>query len=387
ELPNNQVQLQREISQYMKLIRVQNTDEETKMRLIKRLCDLRVKQSELSDENDELSRVCGHLFRRDDERETLCSVCFRKPRFIPLPPLLRRTLNQCVVACSYCDFFAHQSCLKNKKRVIQCPKGLFTDAEAEGCPQNKYNPLLILKICPETGLASQDFKCFDCNESIQINNALKCDYNGKYYCENCHSSNMSVIPARVIHNWDFEQRLISNKSMFLLNYIKSKPVLFDILELNSMLYGLVEELCHIKRIRQELCLMVKYIKICKQPSKPKLSVATHLFDEEKINCYSLNELTNVRELQIQLLKLHQTLLVHITKDCESCKGKGFYCELCRDRQDLLFPFSSNIANCQKCSAVYHKNCYHRKSKCCPRCKRLCEKESQINGEESLNVAD
>ena len=30
-----------------------------------------------------------------------------------------------------------------------------------------------------------------------------CDYTGQYFCEECHWNDLVVIPARVVHNWDF----------------------------------------------------------------------------------------------------------------------------------------------------------------------------------------
>ena len=33
--------------------------------------------------------------------------------------------------------------------------------------------------------------------------ARVCDYTGQFYCSNCHWNEDVVIPARVIHNWDF----------------------------------------------------------------------------------------------------------------------------------------------------------------------------------------
>ena len=31
-----------------------------------------------------------------------------------------------------------------------------------------------------------------------------CDYSGNYFCELCHWNDPMLIPARVLHNWDFE---------------------------------------------------------------------------------------------------------------------------------------------------------------------------------------
>ena len=66
-----------------------------------------------------------------------------------------------------------------------------------------------------------------------------------------------MIPARVVHNWDFTPRPVSRSSLQIINYIKLKPVLFNITELNSMLYGLVDELTQIKVLFAINCLKQK----------------------------------------------------------------------------------------------------------------------------------
>lgn len=38
--------------------------------------------------------------------------------------------------------------------------------------------------------------------------ARQCDYTGLYYCSSCHWNDQAVIPARVIHSWDFEARKV-----------------------------------------------------------------------------------------------------------------------------------------------------------------------------------
>lgn len=40
------------------------------------------------------------------------------------------------------------------------------------------------------------------------NEARQCDYTGQYYCNHCHWNDLAVIPARVVHNWDFEPRKV-----------------------------------------------------------------------------------------------------------------------------------------------------------------------------------
>lgn len=109
--------------------------------------------------------------------------------------------------------------------------------------------MVILKICPEVGLSAQKFQCADCK--TQILNAISriCDYDGRYYCERCHwGEDQAIIPARVIHNWDFNPRQVSRQNLQIISYIRNQSILFNISELNSMLYGLVEELVNLKVI-------------------------------------------------------------------------------------------------------------------------------------------
>ena len=125
--------------------------------------------------------------------------------------------------------------------------------------QTSYEAVL-LKICPEIGLAKQNFKCNECNSNIVLASSNICDYDGKYYCTNkCHTSDTSVIPARIIHNWDFTPRFVSKRSLLLINFIRSRPILFNVLQLNSMLYGFVDELPALKvRIYRNFSLEPQY---------------------------------------------------------------------------------------------------------------------------------
>ena len=75
----------------------------------------------------------------------------------------------------------------------------------------------ILDICPEVGLTSQQFRCARCNQAFNASStntstaaARLCDYSGRYYCPSCHHNSLAVIPARVVHNWDFAPRKVGH---------------------------------------------------------------------------------------------------------------------------------------------------------------------------------
>lgn len=66
--------------------------------------------------------------------------------------------------------------------------------------------------------------------------------------------------------------------------------------------------------------MVKYIRLCRQPNKPRLSVVpSYLISEEESNggnAFSLSDLIFLDSMKKQLIELHGQLLTHITTECE-----------------------------------------------------------------------
>jgi hypothetical protein len=67
--------------------------------------------------------------------------------------------------------------------------------------------------------------------------------------------------------------------------------------------------------------MADYIRVCRQPSKPRLSVPSYLISEEESsggNAFSLNDLIHLTQLKKQLIDLHAQLMAHVTVDCQVC---------------------------------------------------------------------
>lgn len=75
--------------------------------------------------------------------------------------------------------------------------------------------------------------------------ARLCDYNGKFYCPLHHWNYTAIIPARVICNWEFEKKCVSQASFQLLNYMyKSK--IYDLEKHNPKLFMYLDSLSQIK---------------------------------------------------------------------------------------------------------------------------------------------
>lgn len=200
----------------------------------------------------------------------------------------------------------------------------------------------------------------------------RCDYTGLYYCSACHWGSSAVIPARIIHNWDFVPQPVCQASLQLLRITSNRP-LINFEKLNPKLFNIVHELSLVRRLRYELNGMRKYILVCRTAHQDHLLwkkvEVPHLIETPDL--YSLQDLldTYSAELPSKLHSLVATFSKHIKEDCEVCHGRGHICEICSN-DEVLFPFDSSAAICDKCNAVLHKHCLQVKNNKCPKCERL-----------------
>ena len=70
-------------------------------------------------------------------------------------------------------------------------------------------------------LSNQRWMCAGCGMKVEQRYSRSfrwCHYLGKYFCTGCHSNSTNVIPARIIHQWDFKKYPVSN---FALEILKS----------------------------------------------------------------------------------------------------------------------------------------------------------------------
>ncbi|XP_068117090.1 differentially expressed in FDCP 8 homolog isoform X2 [Hyperolius riggenbachi] len=285
-----------------------------------RLIHLRLKLQELKDPHEEEPNtriILEHRFSKEKSK-SVKQMCDKCSTFI-------WGLIQTWYTCTGCYYRCHSKCLNliNKSCV-----------SSKVSHQAEYE----LNICPEAGLDSQDYRCAECRTPISLRGipteARQCDYTGQYYCSSCHWNDLAVVPARVIHNWDFEPR---------------------------------------KKLRQDILLMKPYFITCKEAMEARLLLQLqdrqHFVENDDM--YSLQDLLDISSgrLGCSLTDIRTMFAKHIKLDCERCQAKGFVCELCKEG-DILFPFDSHTSVCQECAAVYHRDCYYDNSTSCPRCFRL-----------------
>jgi run domain Beclin-1 interacting cysteine-rich containing protein len=111
--------------------------------------------------------------------------------------------------------------------------------------------------------------CGVINSCLNISAYMKrlryCEYLGKFFCQCCHSNTMFFIPGRILRKWDFSKYTVSNFSKDVLTKMYDDP-LFNISDINLLLYRKVRALEMIRECRIQLYHIYLFIKTCRMAS-------------------------------------------------------------------------------------------------------------------------
>ncbi|XP_030027722.1 pleckstrin homology domain-containing family M member 1 [Manduca sexta] len=224
----------------------------------------------------------------------------------------------------------------------------------------------------EQGLDYQNYQCKGCQDLLgsTISKAKVCAYTGEYFCSNCMDPNVFIIPARVIHNWDFKRYPVSKKSALFLLEFQHHPWI-DMKKLNPKIYCGVSDMAHLQELRVQLNFLRAYIFTCREPVIEELQkrVWPREYLYEHLHLYTISDLAQIPNgsLVLQLEKVVLFAKSHVL-DCWLCSQKGFICEVCRDPK-ILYPFeTATTYRCDDCSSVFHAQCLNANIPC-PKCRR------------------
>uniref|UniRef100_A0A9J8A5G7 Pleckstrin homology domain containing, family M (with RUN domain) member 1 n=1 Tax=Cyprinus carpio carpio TaxID=630221 RepID=A0A9J8A5G7_CYPCA len=225
----------------------------------------------------------------------------------------------------------------------------------------------------ERGLDAQNYKCAGCPRQIgmSLGRARLCAFSGQYYCESCHQGDTTIIPSRMLHNWDLTAREVSKQAFKLLTQIEHEPLLhLDVL--NPDLFDHTDIMERVQSLRLRLRFLGDYILICRssisKQIQPRLQQRTFLLDNSDL--YSVLDLQQIADghYESYLQSLIQFGSKHV-HSCDLCTQRGFICQICNS-DNIIFPFQfDSTIRCEVCKTVFHSSC---KAKCpvCPRCVRI-----------------
>ncbi|CAD0195395.1 unnamed protein product [Chrysodeixis includens] len=183
----------------------------------------------------------------------------------------------------------------------------------------------------EQGLDHQNYQCKGCQDLLgsTISKAKVCAYTGEYYCSNCMDPNVFIIPARVIHNWDFKRYPVSKKSALFLLEFQHHPWI-DMKKLNPKIYNGVSDMAQLQELRIQLNFLRAYIFTCREPVIEELQKRVwpreYLYDH--VHLYTISDLAQIPNgsLALQLEKVVNFAKTHVL-ECWLCSQKGFICEV------------------------------------------------------------
>ncbi|PAV60848.1 hypothetical protein WR25_02268 [Diploscapter pachys] len=343
-------------------LKSESLDEDIKRQYVDKLVALQLEKQKI-EECTETGKVVviekGHEFalqRSRGRHNPYCEVCMHT--------IWR--LVQSWRRCEVCGFRAHDKCCQSVSQI--CPGVVVSKPDFE----------LVTAFPTESTLLDQDFKCAECYSDIGYGSSSEsrlCSYTGQLYCKNCHWNDSLPLPATLVHSLDGSRRVVCRSAKRLLSLIENRP-LIDMSRASPILIKCHSDFKRVQKFRRNFLYMKCYFVSCRNARKLRILqyLNQHQHFVEGADLYSIKELrllcdgTLIRDLE----GIHTVFRKHIEKECEICKGNGFYCELCETQDksnEIIFPFSDDVSLCPICLASFHTKCFEKHSMHCPRCER------------------
>lgn len=198
-----------------------------------------------------------------------------------------------------------------------------------------------------------------------------CEYSGQVFCSNCHVNETAILPARVLHCWDFTEYPVSQLAKSYLDSTHDKPMLC-VSAVNPFLFSKVPPLQHVINVRKRIGRTLPYLRCPFRRSIYK-GVGSRRYLLETTDFFALKDLVDLSKgifaaLPVMVETISKKIVDHITDECLICYDVGVPCgarQACDDPSSLIFPFQEGeVERCKSCELVYHKACF-KKTDICP----------------------
>ncbi|XP_063156577.1 pleckstrin homology domain-containing family M member 1 isoform X2 [Candoia aspera] len=250
--------------------------------------------------------------------------------------------------------------------------------------ENGYLLQYLVAIPMEKGLDCQSFICAGCSRQIGFSfvKPKLCSFTGLYYCDNCHQDEESVIPSRLIHNWDLSRYPVCCQALKFLAQIQNQP-LINLKLVNETLYDHVDQMSQIYKSREQLKLLGDYLVLCRSGALKEISKRLD-HRHYLLECPHKYSVADLRQIADGVFEAFLQLLIqfasHHVYSCDLCTQRGFICQIC-NKNDIIFPFEfDTTTRCSECKTVFHSRCQANVG-FCPRCVRRQKYHQQL--QESL----
>ncbi|XP_023531456.1 uncharacterized protein LOC111793688 [Cucurbita pepo subsp. pepo] len=197
-----------------------------------------------------------------------------------------------------------------------------------------------------------------------------CDYTCQMFCSSCHTNEMAVIPARVLHHWDFTRYPVSQLAKSYLDAIHDQPMLC-VSAINPSLFSKVPALLHVMGVRKKIGHMISYVR-CPFRLSINRGLGFRRYLVESNDFFALRDLVDLSKgafaaLPTLLETLSRKILEHIEEKCLVCCDAGVSCgarQACSAPLSLIFPFQeTEMERCESCETLFHKRCFAKLATC------------------------
>lgn len=234
---------------------------------------------------------------------------------------------------------------------------------------------LELRVCPATGLAAQSYQCIECQTPLceaNLDNLNLCDITGKYFCNACFGNATLISPARILRDWDFDERLVA--ASVSREYSKHlRKTLIDLATVAPHLLEAQEEVQAVNRLRNALLLAREYVEGCPSGIFSQLATKFRLFPHllQSPTFYTVQDLLDVHAglLQRLLAAALRKLDYHIRHVCQRCRLLGRFCALCHAAEPIFYYDVEGVVECPRCLMLTHRACAARERDCV-NCRRV-----------------
>ncbi|XP_030495633.2 uncharacterized protein LOC115711434 isoform X1 [Cannabis sativa] len=198
-----------------------------------------------------------------------------------------------------------------------------------------------------------------------------CEYTSQLFCSFCHTNETAVLPARVLHNWDFTEYPVSQLAKSYLDSIHDQPMLC-VSAVNPFLFSKVPALHHVMGIRRKIGTILSYVR-CSFKGSINKGLGSRRYLLESNDFFALRDLIDLSKgafavLPVMVETVLKKILAHITEQCLVCCDAGVPCsarQACSDPSSLIFPFQQegDVEKCPSCESVFHKHCFKKLTDC------------------------
>uniref|UniRef100_A0A6N2LB75 FHA domain-containing protein n=1 Tax=Salix viminalis TaxID=40686 RepID=A0A6N2LB75_SALVM len=234
---------------------------------------------------------------------------------------------------------------------------------------------LVWFLCPQDSFPSSPAARTPVAQSIFSNKGAAlgwgkprlCEYTGQLFCSSCHTNKTAVLPARVLHYWDFNEYPVSHLAKSYLDSIHEQPMLC-VSAVNPLLFSKVPALHHIMDLRKKIGTMLPYVR-CPFHRNVNKALGSRRYLLESNDFFALRDLIDLSRgafaaLPVMVETVSRKILEHITEQCLICCDVGVPCgarQACNDPSSLIFPFQE--VESERCASQINKACFRKLTNC------------------------